>query len=211
MTVHKEARTYTGSRLNLMHVLASEQESHRPLLTPEEALRLPPDAALVFVSGARPILGRKLHYFRDPTFAERARIAAPACSDRLPHTRGDWRENERLRATPPRANEQPHADDRDDAPITATVAEGAASPPLEVPPAVDGVAPFKALLKRSRPEPGTEDTEAKPSSRSLASSTGSARASAPRSTSASSARPPHAGSASALHPRRPAGALRDPR
>jgi len=88
MTVHKETRTYTGNRLNpvLMHVLASEQESQRPLLTPDEALRLPPDAALVFVSGSRPILGRKLHYFRDPNFAERARIPAPPCSDRLSQT-----------------------------------------------------------------------------------------------------------------------------
>ena len=92
MTVHKETRTYTGNRLNpvLMHVLASEQESQRPLLTPDEALRLPPDAALVFVSGSRPILGRKLHYFRDPKFAERARIPAPATSDRLPHSTCSW-------------------------------------------------------------------------------------------------------------------------
>lgn len=92
MTVHKETRTYTGNRLNpvLMHVLASEQESHRPLLTPDEALRLPPDAALVFVSGSRPILGRKLQYFRDPRFAERARIPAPAISDRLPHRSCSW-------------------------------------------------------------------------------------------------------------------------
>jgi type IV secretion system protein VirD4 len=92
MTVHKETRTYTGNRLNpvLMHVLASEQESQRPLLTPDEALRLPPDAALVFVSGSRPILGRKLHYFRDPRFAERARIPAPATSDRLPHDACTW-------------------------------------------------------------------------------------------------------------------------
>lgn len=92
MTVHKETRTYTGNRLNpvLMHVLASEQESHRPLLTPDEALRLPADAALVFVSGSRPILGRKLHYFRDPRFVERARVPAPTNSDRLPHGACSW-------------------------------------------------------------------------------------------------------------------------
>jgi len=92
MTVHKETRTYTGNRLNpvLMHVLASEQESHRPLLTPDEALRLPADAALVFVSGSRPILGRKLQYFRDPSFAERARIPASTTSARLPHEAECW-------------------------------------------------------------------------------------------------------------------------
>jgi type IV secretion system protein VirD4 len=61
-TVHKESRTYTGNRLNpvLMHVMASEQESQRPLLTPDEAMRLPEDAALVFASGARPIFAAKL-------------------------------------------------------------------------------------------------------------------------------------------------------
>jgi type IV secretory pathway TraG/TraD family ATPase VirD4 len=96
--VHKETRTYTGNRLNpvLMHVLASEQESHRPLLTPDEALRLPPDAALVFVSGSRPILGRKLQYFRDPKFAKRARIPAPAISDRLPHQSCTWAATDQL-------------------------------------------------------------------------------------------------------------------
>lgn len=92
MTVHKETRTYTGNRLNpvLMHVLASEQESQRPLLTPDEALRLPADATLVFVSGTRPILGRKLYYYRDPAFADRARIPAPAISDRLSNWACSW-------------------------------------------------------------------------------------------------------------------------
>jgi type IV secretion system protein VirD4 len=84
-TVHKESRTYTGNRLNpvLMHVMASEQESHRLLLTPDEAMRLPEDATLVFVAGERPILGTKFRYFRDPTLAARAAIPAPAQSDRL--------------------------------------------------------------------------------------------------------------------------------
>jgi len=85
MTVHKETRTYTGNRLNpvLMHVMASEQESQRPLLTPDEAMRLPEDASLIFVAGTQPILGTKLRYFHDPTLASRARLPAPAQSDRL--------------------------------------------------------------------------------------------------------------------------------
>lgn len=93
MTVHKETRTYTGNRLNpvLMHVLASEQESQRPLLTPDEALRLPADATLVFVSGARPILGRKLRYYSDPAFVDRARIPAPGNSDRWAHQACSWK------------------------------------------------------------------------------------------------------------------------
>jgi len=85
MTVHKETRTYTGNRLNpvLMHVMASEQESQRPLLAPDEAMRLPEDASLIFVAGAQPILGTKFRYFRDRTLAARAAIPAPARSDRL--------------------------------------------------------------------------------------------------------------------------------
>src|SRR5262249_53442490 len=67
MTVHRETRTYTGNRLNpiLMHVMASEQETQRPLLTPDEVMRLPDDAALVFVAGQAPIYGRRIRYYED--------------------------------------------------------------------------------------------------------------------------------------------------
>lgn len=98
MTVHKETRTYTGNRLNpvLMHVMASEQESQRPLLTPDEAMRLPEDASLIFSAGSQPILGTKFRYFRDPTLAPRARVPAPQESDRLTGTPNPWLD---LRAT----------------------------------------------------------------------------------------------------------------
>jgi type IV secretion system protein VirD4 len=91
MTVHKETRTYTGNRLNpvLMHVMASEQESQRPLLAPDEAMRLPEDASLIFVAGAQPILGTKFRYFRDPALTARAGIPAPPRSDRLPGPQPD--------------------------------------------------------------------------------------------------------------------------
>src|SRR5262249_42495279 len=89
MTVHKETRTYTGNRLNpvLMHVMASEQETSRPLLTPDEVMRLPEDAALIFVAGQPAIYGRKVQYYRDPVFSERAKIPPPERSERLAH---DW-------------------------------------------------------------------------------------------------------------------------
>jgi type IV secretion system protein VirD4 len=103
-TVHKESRTYTGNRLNpvLMHVMASEQESHRPLLTPDEAMRLPDHATLIFTAGARPILGRKLRYYEHEGFVKRARIPAPEASDRIPKTAWDWtvEEAESLPGTP---------------------------------------------------------------------------------------------------------------
>src|SRR4029077_3904738 len=92
MTVHKETRTYTGSRLNpvLMHVMASEQETSRPLLTPDEVMRLPDDGALVFVAGHPPIYARKIRYYEDPTFQARAALPAPAGSDHLEHDWSHW-------------------------------------------------------------------------------------------------------------------------
>lgn len=92
MTVHKETRTYTGNRLNpvLMHVMASEQETSRPLLTPDEVMRLPEDAALIFVAGQPTIYGRKIRYYVDPVFSERAKIPAPAVSDRIAHDWSHW-------------------------------------------------------------------------------------------------------------------------
>jgi type IV secretion system protein VirD4 len=94
MTVHRETRTYTGNRLNpiLMHVMASEQETQRPLLTPDEVMRLPDDAALIFVAGQPPIYGHRIRYYEDPTFAARAAIPPPASSDRLLHQWRTWAE-----------------------------------------------------------------------------------------------------------------------
>lgn len=92
MTVHKETRTYTGNRLNpvLMHVMASEQETSRPLLTPDEVMRLPEDAALIFAAGQPAIYGRKIRYYVDPIFTERAKVHPPARSDRLVHDWSHW-------------------------------------------------------------------------------------------------------------------------
>ena len=44
----------------------------RGLLTPDEVMRLPEDAALIFVPGAPPILGGKIRYYEDATLAGRA-------------------------------------------------------------------------------------------------------------------------------------------
>ena len=92
MTVHKAARTYTGNRLNpmLTHVMAGEQETSRPLLTPDEAMRLPDDAALIFVAGHPPIYGQKIRYYQDPVFSERATIPPPQHADRLTHDESPW-------------------------------------------------------------------------------------------------------------------------
>jgi type IV secretion system protein VirD4 len=92
MTVHREARSYTGSRLTpvLPRVTASERDTAQPLLTPDEVMRLPAEDALVFVAGHPPIYGRKIRYYRDLVFSARAAIPPPPASDRLPQETSPW-------------------------------------------------------------------------------------------------------------------------
>lgn len=103
MTVSKETRTYTGNRLNpvLMHVMASEQESQRPLLTPDEVLRLPEEQTIVFVGGHPPLQGAKIRYYLDRVFQERAQIQQPSTSDRLPLQQSPWTAQHSQKATNP--------------------------------------------------------------------------------------------------------------
>ena len=123
MTVHKETRTYTGSRLNpvLMHVMASEQETSRPLLTPDEVMRLPEDAALIFVAGQPTIYGRKARYYVDPVFSERAKISPPQRSDRLVHDWAHWTAR-RLPSETPDGTESPALNPNDQSPAAAATA-----------------------------------------------------------------------------------------
>jgi type IV secretion system protein VirD4 len=52
-TVYKQQRTYTGNRFAwyLPHVIASEQEVKRELVTPDEAMRLPESLQVLFANG----------------------------------------------------------------------------------------------------------------------------------------------------------------
>ncbi|MBO1007159.1 conjugal transfer protein TraG [Acidovorax sp. SD340] len=70
-------RNYAGHRLApwLGHLMVSRQETARPLLTPGEVMQLPPDDAVVMVSGHAPIRARKLRYFLDRNFT--ARVLPP--------------------------------------------------------------------------------------------------------------------------------------
>ena len=78
-TVRTEQRSYSGGRFGFRGgVQVSYTESERPLLTPDEARRLPPEDALVFVAGHAPIYGRKIKYYEDATFSVRAKVALPA-------------------------------------------------------------------------------------------------------------------------------------
>jgi type IV secretion system protein VirD4 len=91
MTVRHTVRNYSGSRLSalLPHTMTTEHDTQRPLLTPDEVMRLPgprktdtgeiaaPGNVLLFVSGHPPIYGVQPLYFRDPTFLQRATIPPP--------------------------------------------------------------------------------------------------------------------------------------
>jgi len=93
-TVPKASFNYSGSRFApvMGHVNAGVDHIERPLMTPDEVLRLKPPQKeggaseriaapgqmLIFVSGHRPILGTQMLYFLDPVLQTRAEIAPPA-------------------------------------------------------------------------------------------------------------------------------------
>jgi type IV secretion system protein VirD4 len=93
-TVQKATYNFSGQRLSpvMGHLNASVDNIERPLITPDEVLRLkPPQKAghgiqerivapgqmLIFVSGHHPILGMQMLYFLDPTFKIRSEIPPP--------------------------------------------------------------------------------------------------------------------------------------
>lgn len=96
-TVIKEHVTTSGRRTATMHGQVSRtfQEIQRPLLTPDECLRMPgpikngndeieqPGDMVIYVSGHPAIYGRQPLYFKDPVFMARAAIPAPRSSDVL--------------------------------------------------------------------------------------------------------------------------------
>jgi type IV secretion system protein VirD4 len=77
-TVQNESRTYIGPRVGFRsQVQVSSQPTQRSLLTPDEARRLPGDDALIFVAGHSPIYGKKIKYYEDRVFSQRALILPP--------------------------------------------------------------------------------------------------------------------------------------
>mgnify|MGYP003701484569 CR=1 FL=1 len=70
----------------------SISETSRPLLTPDECMRLPglskgadgspiPGDMLIFTAGNPPIYGRQILYFIDPVFSARAKVKAPGVTE----------------------------------------------------------------------------------------------------------------------------------
>jgi type IV secretion system protein VirD4 len=93
-TVQKASYNFSGSRFSpvMGHVNASVDHIERPLMTPDEILRIKPPAKagdgdserivapghmLIFVSGHFPILGTQMLYFADSQLAMRAALPPP--------------------------------------------------------------------------------------------------------------------------------------
>lgn len=93
-TVPKASYNFSGSRFSpvMQHVNASVDHIERPLMTPDEVLRLAPSRKegqglaerivapgqmLIFISGHYPILGTQMLYFLDPILRTRADVATP--------------------------------------------------------------------------------------------------------------------------------------
>ncbi len=79
-TVHHEHRTRSANGTTI-----SEPAMRRPLLTPDETMRLPEEAALIFVAGHQPIYANKIRYYDDADLRARSEIAPPVHSDRIEH------------------------------------------------------------------------------------------------------------------------------
>jgi type IV secretion system protein VirD4 len=96
-TVVRKDTTISGKKLgNLQNVSQTYHSSARPLMTPDEVMRLKmpkkdkktgaiktPGEVLIFVAGLAPIRGTQILYFQDPWFSKAAGIAAPEKSDIL--------------------------------------------------------------------------------------------------------------------------------
>ncbi len=88
-TVVEKKRSLSGGRMGYMNKTSeSITQVGRPLLTPDECMRLPaplksgkdikePGDMLILPAGSNPIYGRQILYFLDPTFSKWAEIQAP--------------------------------------------------------------------------------------------------------------------------------------
>jgi type IV secretion system protein VirD4 len=102
-TIVKEQITTSGRRTAAMlgQVSRTFQEVQRPLLTPDECLRMPGPRKndkgeieeagdmVIYVAGYPAIYGKQPLYFKDPIFNARAAIPAPKVSDKLIHVQDE--------------------------------------------------------------------------------------------------------------------------
>jgi len=96
-TVVEEKVSLSGSRTGHMkNASVNVTETARPLLTPDECMRLPgpekdsqgrvlkPGDMLIFTAGQSPIYGRQILYFFDPVFSSRSKIPVPGLNATYP-------------------------------------------------------------------------------------------------------------------------------
>ena len=109
-TIAKEQITTSGRRTSALlgQVSRTIQEVQRPLLTPDECLRMPGPVKtagdliekagdmVIYVGGHPAIYGKQPLYFKDPVFQARASIPAPQLTDKLART-GDSKNGEGIR------------------------------------------------------------------------------------------------------------------
>ncbi len=99
-TVVEQKTSLSGSKNGaLKNASVSVSETARPLLTPDECMRIPgnqkdsngkvtkPGDMLIFTAGQSTIYGRQILYFLDPTFSKRAKIPAPSVTDSIYYPR----------------------------------------------------------------------------------------------------------------------------
>ncbi len=103
ITVQKASFNFSGSRFSpvMSHVNGSVDHVERPLMTPDEVMRLrlpqksgsgssetitAPGHMLIFVSGHFPILGMQMLYFFDPELKRRAAVPPPTALPSLEGT-----------------------------------------------------------------------------------------------------------------------------
>ncbi len=135
-TISKASLNFSGSRMSpaLGHVSASLDQVQRPLMTPDEILRLKPpqrDSAgnitfpgdmLIFEAGRYPIYGTQILYFNDRELLRRSQVKAPTTIYRIVEGKVQERPVVAASKTEPQAT-------------------AAATPPAEDVPVPDGLPP----------------------------------------------------------------------
>jgi type IV secretion system protein VirD4 len=122
-TIQKASFTYSGSRMSPMmnHVNESVEQIQRPLMTPDEVMRIrpaqkkgegdkqrivAPGDMLIFVSGQYPILGKQMLYFSDPVLRMRSEVPPPKGSSQVGSDSGTTQP----KTTAPPARKQPRGE-----------------------------------------------------------------------------------------------------
>jgi type IV secretory pathway TraG/TraD family ATPase VirD4 len=90
---HQRSTLQSSDRLFGGRRSVTPDEVRRRLLNPDEALRLPPDKALLFYTGLPPVLVHRLRYYEHPELVRRSLLPPPSREEirpLLPPPRNSW-------------------------------------------------------------------------------------------------------------------------